>query len=227
MKELQTMQVLLSLLLILCGYWMLMRVHVRHTAALHSPLAIGAVVLIIYTAFAAAFCLVISLCVGQGLVLPALLLMVFAMAAASIRTLSGSWREVRPLPAVLLLAWLLIAMYLTLFTREGGSRTEILVQFSAIAEAVRERSLLPLQHFGQNVILFVPLGMLLPLAGRRVRWFDSAFAGLLLTSAIESVQLLWQLGLCDVEDLTANLLGALLGHVLCRVFFPARREHTS
>lgn len=222
MNDQQIIQLVLCALLFLSGYLSLLRLTARRTSVHEALPAAGAALLVMYLALAGAFCLIIVVSIGQTMLLPALLaLMVCAVPAAGLRSLSGRWGEVRPLPAVLLVCWLLATLCLTLVLREDGSHTEILLHFDAFGEAIAQGSLEPMTHFALNAALFVPLGLLLPLAlGAQASWLDSAASGLFLTTVIEGVQLLLQRGLCDVEDLAANLLGALLGHALCRVFFP-------
>lgn len=63
-----------------------------------------------------------------------------------------------------------------------------------------------------NVVMFVPLGVLLPALWQRLRrfWlFMPAVTGIILT--IEITQLLTRLGTCDVDDLILNLVGTFLG----------------
>lgn len=64
-----------------------------------------------------------------------------------------------------------------------------------------------------NVVMFVPLGFFLPAAFRCFRRFWSCgmvALGVILT--VELLQLITQLGACDVDDLILNLVGALLGY---------------
>ena len=61
-----------------------------------------------------------------------------------------------------------------------------------------------------NVLLFLPLGLLMPVLWRRERLRDALLAGLALSLGIEVVQLV--LGrFLDVQDLLLNVLGAGLG----------------
>lgn len=70
-----------------------------------------------------------------------------------------------------------------------------------------------------NVILFIPLGLLLPAVCKPLKRFWSfllaATAGIV---AMEVLQLLSGLGICDVDDLILNLSGALMGYVFYRIF---------
>lgn len=63
-----------------------------------------------------------------------------------------------------------------------------------------------------NTAVFVPLGVLLPLIGRRSqKWYVSLLAALGLSLLIESAQFLLGAGTFDVDDLICNTLGAVLG----------------
>ena len=68
-----------------------------------------------------------------------------------------------------------------------------------------------------NVLLFIPLGYLLPYC---FRWFrDGAkyrpvLAGFLCSLAIENLQLVTKRGFYDIDDLAANTIGALIGQLL-------------
>lgn len=73
-----------------------------------------------------------------------------------------------------------------------------------------------------NVLLFIPLGILLPcsfLKMRRFPWFFLTCAvGI---GLVEGLQLLTLLGSLDVDDLILNLTGALIGFLL---HLPAQRQ---
>ena len=64
-----------------------------------------------------------------------------------------------------------------------------------------------------NVIMFIPLGFLLPLLFRRLRrlWKVLLTTALAIT-AVELAQLLTLLGSCDTDDLILNVLGAAIGY---------------
>ena len=67
-----------------------------------------------------------------------------------------------------------------------------------------------------NVVLFVPLGLFLPLLWREFRSPKCAvLAGLTLSLAIEILQI-FTFRLTDVNDLITNTLGALLGYLLAK-----------
>ncbi|MFI0349139.1 VanZ family protein [Actinomadura sp. 9N407] len=73
-----------------------------------------------------------------------------------------------------------------------------------------------LLQVGGNVILLAPLGILLPVASKRLRGpVRLALVGVLLSLAIETVQGMAVLGRAfDIDDVILNALGVLLAYAL-------------
>ena len=69
-----------------------------------------------------------------------------------------------------------------------------------------------------NVAMFIPLGVFLPCLwpGLRTFWRFLLAAGLVI-AAIEAVQLIARLGVCDIDDWILNMLGVSLGFALYRL----------
>ena len=64
-----------------------------------------------------------------------------------------------------------------------------------------------------NVVIFVPYGMLFPLAFEKKKGFFSfVLAALIFILGVELVQMWTNFGAFDVDDILLNLLGALLGY---------------
>lgn len=69
-----------------------------------------------------------------------------------------------------------------------------------------------------NILLFLPLGLLLPQAFQKApRLWKTLLTAALLICAVEIAQLLTLRGSCDVDDLILNLLGTLLGYGVFRL----------
>lgn len=68
-----------------------------------------------------------------------------------------------------------------------------------------------------NLALFFPWGVLLPMLDKRLKNAKSFF---LLTAcviiAVELLQLVFKVGICDVEDFILNILGAAAGWLIIR-----------
>ncbi len=70
-----------------------------------------------------------------------------------------------------------------------------------------------------NVIMFVPLGFLLPLTFRRLTTLWKALlTTVFLITAVELLQLFTLVGSCDIDDLILNLFGAAIGYGLFRLY---------
>lgn len=71
----------------------------------------------------------------------------------------------------------------------------------------------PLSSIGLNILLFVPLGYLIPSVFSFFhRWWRVLLAGLGFSLMIEVVQLATHLGWFDASDLFHNTLGAVIGY---------------
>lgn len=70
-----------------------------------------------------------------------------------------------------------------------------------------------------NIAMFLPLGVLLPLAAKPFRrWYLMLTAGAGTSLVIEVLQYILGRGQADVDDLICNILGAMLGYCLCMLF---------
>ncbi len=75
-----------------------------------------------------------------------------------------------------------------------------------------------------NVVMFVPLGLLLPLSFDSLHRFRRCMAAsAVIIICVELVQLITRLGVCDVDDLILNLIGAAIGYGIYKLLFPGKR----
>lgn len=124
--------------------------------------------------------------------------------------------------------WLLAAdlaavLFITLASRLGDpTRGGLqLTPLLSMIQMAQNSSAYPLEHAFLNALLFVPTGYLLAQLGPRIlrRAELNFLAGLVLSIAIETIQLVFHLGLCDINDILFNALGAAAGALAAR-FFP-------
>ena len=122
----------------------------------------------------------------------------------------------------------------------------VIVGASKTAAADRSLNLVPFQVFQEtwgmpepkkiaqtaaNVVMFVPLGFLMPVAFRRMRSFGRTALSLVLFSfAIEFTQYFTGRS-ADIDDLMLNTLGGILGYliffVVSKLFWKKRPRRTS
>lgn len=69
-----------------------------------------------------------------------------------------------------------------------------------------------------NVVLFVPLGFLLPMLWPKLRKFWRCLGvSLLAVGVVELIQLFTLVGKCDIDDVILNLVGVSVGYVLYQI----------
>ena len=70
-------------------------------------------------------------------------------------------------------------------------------------------------NLGGNILMFVPLGIFLPLLFPKQRhWGHFLLTVFMLILCVELLQLATMLGSCDIDDLILNVIGASLGFFL-------------
>ena len=111
--------------------------------------------------------------------------------------------------------YVMIVLYATLMRMSGFHMQYNLHLFKAWREAWNNYSIKNIANVLLNVAMFVPLGFLLPLLWKPCRkWYVAIPSGFGFSLAIELIQLLTRRGVCDVDDLFCNTLGAAIGYLL-------------
>ena len=101
----------------------------------------------------------------------------------------------------------------------SGGIGEIYPLFYSYKEAWNHFSAREWRNIILNIMMFVPFGFLLPLVSKKFQVFwETYLAGFLLTFLIEMTQLLFNLGICELDDLMNNTVGAMIGYGLYRLF---------
>lgn len=76
-----------------------------------------------------------------------------------------------------------------------------------------------LENLGGNIALFIPAGLLLPLVSNQWRKLKSfVLLSLAISFFFELAQLLLGYGNFDVDDISLNLLGAIIGFSILKLF---------
>lgn len=112
---------------------------------------------------------------------------------------------------LILIAYIAIIFSLTVLFRESSDKCSIRLDlFKDFLEPGPEgyRDLI------QNIVGFIPVGMLAGLLFEKHRLAKALLVGLLVSLTIEFSQLIWHKGVFDVNDLFNNVLGAVIGGVI-------------
>lgn len=79
-----------------------------------------------------------------------------------------------------------------------------------------------------NFIGFLPIGILLPLL---IPFFRNGFlvllAGIFISLGFEIIQLLFNLGVFDVDDIILNAAGCFTGYIICRIIYKIMKTQGS
>ena len=70
-----------------------------------------------------------------------------------------------------------------------------------------------------TILLFIPIGMLIPKLWKKLRNFlKFGFICLLMILAVELIQLFALLGSCDIDDVILNMTGLTTGYIIWSIF---------
>ena len=154
---------------------------------------------------------------GMRFAVPAALVcgLILAACYAVCRTQARRFPWGKAVCALLLVGWAAVTVFVTLLRSESGEfavRQWNLQLFRAWREAYQRFTLQIWLNVLLNIALFAPLGFLLPLLTKPFRkWYTALVAGFGVSLLIELTQLFTGSGMCDVDDLFTNTLGAMLG----------------
>ena len=120
--------------------------------------------------------------------------------------------------------YLILVFLMLIFTRtiKNGRHFSLQLFWSYRAIAAGKRQLLYVDVL--NVLLFVPFGLLCPMAERKPGFWKTAGFGAGLSLLIELAQGLTERGLFELDDLFHNIVGTALGAGLWLLFSRRRAE---
>ncbi len=103
-----------------------------------------------------------------------------------------------------------------LFAAIGASeRTVSIIPFKSIFEMMSSNVSVTrmLENVIGNLVIFIPLGLMLPLILKRESR-NVIVGGIFFSASIEIIQLIFGLGSTDIDDLLFNTLGTIIGYLL-------------
>lgn len=104
-------------------------------------------------------------------------------------------------------------LWMTILNRTPSTVRQFEIQpFWAIKELIEKNpeAFEDILLYLENILLFIPFGFLL-CSLKRLGWKRTLTVGLLVSTMIELVQYVFGLGLAEIDDLTANTFGTMLG----------------
>ncbi len=82
--------------------------------------------------------------------------------------------------------------------------------------------LIAMINLGGNIILFVPIGFLVPFVYQKMNWQKALALAVAAPLLIEGIQLVFRLGIFDIDDVILNALGIIVGYSLYRIILKRR-----
>lgn len=119
----------------------------------------------------------------------------------------------------LFIGYIVFVCELTIFGRGSSHFMQMNLQpFSGYIDAWKKYSLRDLQNCIFNILMFVPLGVFLPLLFSKFKLFKWLLPVVMIaTLSIESYQTLTGAGIFELDDLINNSLGGIIGYQLYRL----------
>jgi len=125
------------------------------------------------------------------------------------------------IPGLMLVYYIIIVLGATVFFRtlsRYGLESVELRPFSLYLSAIRTDNAIEWRNLILNIIMFMPIGVLLPLTFTFARSFWKTFAiACALSILIETTQLVLGTGIFATDDILNNTLGGIAGFVLFRI----------
>lgn len=116
---------------------------------------------------------------------------------------------------VLLVIYLAIVFYITLFSREPGEKRIDMVPFRSYYLLIEENNSFYFTQILYNILMTVPFGFLLPFIYKKMRSvFVVGLMGFLFSLSIETVQYITRRGLFEFDDLFNNTVGTVAGYII-------------
>lgn len=222
MQSSTMMSYILIIILLVCGYIFFLQIIAHRTTNRAALPLISVLFLILYLVIAIPFVIIIFSFGSLDYVL--LCLLSFISCVVLFTAIAGFFRHFRKLnkaALALFLTYTVAVAYITIFSRDGTNNdTSIyMIRMDLIQEAIRTHSLEPLNHVFLNLLLFVPMGILLPYIypEKLARVSYAALMGLMCTTIIESIQMMLGLGQADLTDVITNAAGAVIGFGIYRL----------
>ncbi|MFO7637336.1 MAG: VanZ family protein [Clostridia bacterium] len=137
---------------------------------------------------------------------------------------------------MIFIVYMLVLAYLLFCRTEdyglGGYALFNLVPFRTVTRYLGSMGpgnwLVPVANLLGNVILFIPVGMLLPYAVRKTdSWKAMAAVALLFPMVVETLQYVTRTGILDIDDVMLNAMGIILGYLIFRTLKKRRRTDPS
>lgn len=127
---------------------------------------------------------------------------------------------IRALLFLILLIYIYAVLHITLIDRVVGIRRSMLEPFWELRIMIRTHKYKYwLGQIGGNLIMLMPLGIMLPILFEKFRSMKTVIAAFGFSLFIEITQYITGRGLCELDDIFHNTLGALIGYLIFKMIY--------
>lgn len=136
----------------------------------------------------------------------------------------------KKLSRIQFLGWIALYIFLsiifasTIFTRATKERHYELYPFCSWKEMIINQNSGCLEGIILNIILFLPIGGILPMLSKKIGWKHATLIGFTISAVIELSQLTLCRGWFSWDDLIHNTLGCVIGYLVVRCFLGRKCE---
>lgn len=117
------------------------------------------------------------------------------------------------------LIYMIIVLGATIRYRPSLYESVNLHLFSSYKEAYNNFSLNEWRNVILNILMFVPIGFMMPLLSKKCeKWYITYLGGFFITLFIETLQLISKRGIFEVDDIINNTLGYAIGYGIVMIF---------
>ena len=117
------------------------------------------------------------------------------------------------------LIYMIVVFGATIGHRTSGYESVNLHLFSSYKDAYNNFSLREWRYIILNILMFVPIGFMMPLIFKKCQcWYMTYLGGFATTLFIETIQLITKRGIFEIDDIINNTLGCAIGYGIVMIF---------
>lgn len=225
-----TMELFLVCILMIGGYFFCLQMLMKRMKNRSALPGVAVVLLFLFLCVGAVLYLTAQMAGGMGQILFALLLLMSVVVLGALaKGMVSNFQKLNKGMLVLCLTYVLGILYITLFSRMGTVNTSIKMDvFGDLKEALQSGSAEPMRHVLMNIALFVPFGFLFSMVHpKKLR--SSAYpilTGAMFSTMIETIQMVFRIGQCDIDDIIGNTLGTVIGFLIFCIIWRGSNERS-
>lgn len=119
------------------------------------------------------------------------------------------WNWRKAIAYFLFVSYVAIVIQIAYLSRQPGSRTDVAFGLGDTWGTTIQAH----AYVIENIIMFIPFGLVFPLLGKKAKWICLPLA-ILSSCALEGMQYITGRGYCQLDDVITNVIGAFIGYVV-------------